>query len=126
MKVFSIQTGFGIMSDNKIVVKKLTSSGKIDQTYKPCETVSTLRDVIYDIRNSGLIFALTETSNELLLFKLLTGKGDCQATGKLALSDVIDRPIFDQVSLFGPLLVARNIEDASLHLFMDSSSGDPV
>jgi len=108
------------MSGNKIVVKKLTSAGKVDETYKACQTLATLRDVIYEVRNPGLIYALTDTSNELLMFKLVTAQADCQVLGKVALSEVDDRSIFDQINMFGSLIVARNSEDASLHLFLNN------
>jgi len=36
VKLFSVTNGFGIKSNNKIVVKKLTSSGLVDETYAPC------------------------------------------------------------------------------------------
>ena len=72
------------------------------------------------MRNPGLIYALTDTSNELFLFQLLTGVSDCQVVGKVALSETNDRSLFDQISMFGKLIVARNTDDASLHLFMDN------
>ena len=43
----------------------------------------------------------------------------------MALSDIDDRKVFDQVNLFGPLIVARHIEDASLQFFMGNSD-DPT
>ena len=50
------------------MIKKLTSTGNIDETYKACSTLSNLTDVMYDIRNPSLVYALTEDSNELMLF----------------------------------------------------------
>lgn len=67
-KLMPITTGFSIANKNKIIVKKLTSSGMVDETYKPCQMVSNIVDTIYDLRNPSLIFALTETTNELVLF----------------------------------------------------------
>lgn len=65
IKVFPVQTGMGIMGGKRIVIKKLTSLGKVDETFKACETQSALSDVIYDMLNPSLILALTETSNEI-------------------------------------------------------------
>lgn len=56
------------MFGDKIVIKKLTSSGKVDETFRPCQTVSNLVDVAYETKNPALIIALTEQSNELILF----------------------------------------------------------
>jgi len=38
-KLMAVATGFSITSKNKIVVKKLTSSGVVDETYKPCTSI---------------------------------------------------------------------------------------
>ena len=35
----------------------------------------------------------------------------------MSLSDIENRTVFDSLNMFGPLLAARNIDDASLHLF---------
>mmetsp|Transcript_43471 Transcript_43471/g.57537 ORF Transcript_43471/g.57537 Transcript_43471/m.57537 type:complete len:117 (-) Transcript_43471:1082-1432(-) len=76
MKVFSIQTGFGLMSGSKIVAMKLTSAGKIDETFKPCQSMLPLVDTIYEARNPSMLFGLSE-ANELILFQLITGQADC-------------------------------------------------
>ena len=60
IKLVSVQTGFGVMFGDKIVIKKLTSSGKVDETFRPCQTVSNLVDVAYETKNPALIIALTE------------------------------------------------------------------
>jgi len=60
IKLVSVQTGFGVMFGDKIVIKKLTSSGKVDETFKACQTVSTLVDVAYETKNPAQIIALTE------------------------------------------------------------------
>lgn len=104
------------MSGNQIVAFKLTSSGKIDETFKPCQTMAQLYDVIYEARNPSLILSLSD-ANELLLFQLVTSKAECQTLGKLPLSQEDNQRIFDSVTMFGPLIVARNNKDASLHLF---------
>ena len=70
----------------------------------------------YEMRNPALIFALTETTNELILFQLLSSKTDCSAIGRLPFSEVNDRTLFDSLEFFGPLIVARSVEDASLHM----------
>ena len=72
---------------------------------------------MYDYSNPSLLFGLTETTNELILFSALTSKQECQVSAKMALSDVTDRTVFDSLRMFGSLLVARNTDDASLHLF---------
>ena len=77
MKLFSFTTGFGIQNKNKLIIKKLASSGLVDSTFKPCSTMSNLVDVVYDYSNPALLFALTETTNELLLFSALTIKQEC-------------------------------------------------
>ena len=77
MKLFSFTTGFGIQNKNKLIIKKLASSGLVDSTFKPCSTMSNLVDVVYDYSNPALLFALTETTNELLLFSALTSKQEC-------------------------------------------------
>ena len=118
IKLFPISMGYGIMHGNKIVVKKLLSSGKVDETFKPCQTAANLRDTIYELRNPTLIYALTETTNELILFSLQSSQADCQVVGKVPLTSINDRPVYDSITLLGSLLVARSTEDASLHLFL--------
>ena len=99
------------------MIKKLASSGQIDSTYQPCSSIHNLVDVVYDYSNPALLFGLTELTNELILFSALTAKQECQVSAKMALSDVTDRTVFDSLRMFGSLLVARSMEDASLHLF---------
>ena len=78
--------------------------------------MSSLYDVIYEARNPSLILSLSD-ANELLLFQLVTSRAECQILGKLPLSQEDNQRIFDSVTMFGPLIVARNNQDASLHLF---------
>lgn len=77
VKLFAFQTGFGIQSKNRIVIKKLTSAGQVDSTFQPCFTISNLVDVVYDFSNPSLLFGLTEMTNELILFSALTSKQEC-------------------------------------------------
>lgn len=77
VKVFPVQLGFGVIMGNEIIVKRLTSAGKVDQSFSPCQTFLPLSDAVYEFRNPGFIFALTETSNELVIFQLSSGQGEC-------------------------------------------------
>ena len=77
VNLFSVTNGFGIKSMNKIFVKKLASSGLVDETYAPCQTLANLVDIIYDWKNSAQIFALSEQTNELILFTLSSRTLEC-------------------------------------------------
>ena len=61
-------------------------------------------------------------TNELYLFQLDTSKAECRVAAKMPMSETTDRTIFDSVDFFGPLLVARSSEDASLHLVLSDPS----
>ena len=117
VKLFSFTTGFGIQNKNKLILKKLASSGKVDSTYQPCSTLTNLVDVVYDFTNPALLFGLTEVTNELILFSISMSKQECSVSAKMSLSETDDRSVFDSLEMFGSLLVARNTENASLHLF---------
>ena len=41
------------MNENKVLVKKLASSGKVDDVFSTCKTISNLKDLIYDGKGSG-------------------------------------------------------------------------
>ena len=41
---------------------------------------------------------------------------------KQPLSDTEDRTVFDSVELFGPIIITRNIDDRSLHLFLSDAN----
>ena len=65
--------------------------------------------------------AFTETTNELHLFSLQRSSLECKVAAKIPLAGSIsDRTVFDSVRLYGQLIVARNTEDASMHMFMSN------
>ena len=68
IKLVSIPAGVAIVNKNKIIGKKFASSGRVDSTYQPCETISNLVDIAYSDANPAQMFALSEVSNELILF----------------------------------------------------------
>ena len=66
--------------------------------------------------------ALSGSSNELILFYILPNKKECQVAARMPLSMTDDESDkYDSLQLFGPLIVARSTNDASLHMFLSQT-----
>lgn len=48
VRLFAFFQGFGVQAGNKLITKKLSSSGRVDETYEACTTIQDLVDVVYD------------------------------------------------------------------------------
>lgn len=119
LKLYPVSTGFAIMSGNSIVVKKLNSLGVVDESYQACSTLSSLIDMTYDWKNPNQIMALTEASNELLLFTLQGTSHECQVFSKKFLSSA-ETP-FDKVEMMGPLVTLRAAGTQSVSFYKSDS-----
>ena len=68
------------------------------------------------------ILTLSNISNELILFKVAPAKKECSVESRLVLPSAPgSQSMYDKLHVFGPLIMARNTVDASLHMYMTSS-----